>query len=161
MLVPERTIVLDSYYLGPGKGCSRILRCDDLDYERKLDCGVMHSMLADARRELEDLAFRRFRDGNYRLEPGERDLIARSIIALDDPNLIDLMFTTDAFECEIVRRELQMRGLNSSDLYPMGRFGDERAKDLAIKLMKERGRHENSAGKAECGEPADARESPS
>lgn len=157
MLVPDSSIVVESWWRGAGNGSHRRVRCDLLDFVRDMDGGEPHAFITDSRRQIEDLAFQRFRDGTYELQPPELNDRARDIIALDDRRLIERMFSDDSFEREIVRRELALRGIKADDLYSMGRFGDANARSLAIDLVMERtGVDRDVRADLESGEQSDA-----
>jgi hypothetical protein len=141
MLVPENSILLDTYFMGPGKGSRQELRCESLDYSKCLEGSDGRSILKArhlALAELQDIAFRKFREGAYHFEPPKKHELATSLVKLNDVELIDLVFDVDEFVRDIVIRELTYRGRFDREIYRIGEYGNELARSAAIAIFKER-----------------------
>lgn len=138
MLISETSIIVDHFYMGPGKGCRQIMRCEPIGFTRNLDCHNILRATRDAYNEIQDIAFQLFRDGKYALQPSERHELASSIVDGDSSKLIDLMYDDDAFVRDIVNRELTRRGIMDRDIFRIGEFGNEYARAAAIDLLKSR-----------------------
>jgi hypothetical protein len=138
MLISETSIIVDHFYMGPGKGCRQVMRCEPIGFTRDLDCHNIRRAMLDAYNEIQDIAFQLFRDGKYALHPTERHELASSIVDGDSSKLVGLMYDDDAFVRDIVYRELKRRGILDRNISRIGEFGNEHARAAAIDLLKSR-----------------------
>ncbi|WP_146504051.1 hypothetical protein [Rubinisphaera italica] len=86
--------------------------------------------------QINDIAFEKFRTGQFRFQPTHRQEIAQSLIQLSNLQLIEAMYEDNLFESEIVKRELIHRKIMDDDIYKIGFYGNDIAKTQAIDLMK-------------------------
>lgn len=136
MLIPNHEIRYDLLYMGPGKGCRHVMRCDAIGFRKEIDCNRQHESRLEALEELQQTVFDRFRTGHHRFEPPEKQTVAERIIELPDSELIERMYVQDHFERELVRRELIHREIMDEDIYRIGLFGNDLAVAQAIELLK-------------------------
>ncbi|NEO84689.1 MAG: hypothetical protein F6J87_10605 [Spirulina sp. SIO3F2] len=89
-------------------------------------------------RELENLAFQKFRSGEYLLEDEETQRQAWTIIQFTDFELVERIHWDGSFLDEIVIRELFEREILDNDINLIGFYGNDLAKQQAIELMKQK-----------------------
>lgn len=136
MLISENEIRIDLLYMGPGRGCREVLRCDAIGFRADLDCDRKHESRREAVAELQAALFRKFRTGEYRFDPPEKQAAAEHLIGLSHADLIEKMYDQDFFRRELVKQELIQRNLMDEDIYRIGLFGNDLAVEQAIELMK-------------------------
>ncbi|WP_372366103.1 hypothetical protein [Candidatus Uabimicrobium sp. HlEnr_7] len=115
-----------------------IVRYSKLNFTKYIDMQDSHNSKHKAFKELNELAFTEFRCGRFILESQEKQDRALNIIRLNDKELIELVYSKDPFEQYLIKRELKERNLFDRDIYYMGFYGIDIAKQYAIDMLKEK-----------------------
>ena len=137
MLVRETDIQIDMFYMGPGNGCQKILRCDKAGFAEQIDCEDELNSKQNLIEELEKRVFRQFVAGKFSFDSPRQEK-ARLVFGLSDAELIKRAFAEDEFEREFIRRELIRRNLFDDDLYRLGIHGNESTRIQAVDLMNQK-----------------------
>ena len=144
MLLEDDDIEIQLLNRGPGKGCSQVVRCDALGFREALDCVDLKKARRAALAALDDLAFQEFRAGRFEFRETRRQQRAAEAIAMPDRELIGRMYAKDPFLREIIRRELEARGVLDEDIYRVGLHGPAEAEQQAVTMLLEQTAQENS-----------------
>lgn len=143
MLVAEKDIQIRMLYIGPGKGCHKVLRCDLLEFAEPIDDKDELASKSGLLESLDRIAYEKFIEGTFSFEPGHHER-ACFISNLSDLDLIEAAFPANKFELTFTRFELQRRNLFDTDLYRLGLYSDGSTKRQAIHLLKQRARESPS-----------------
>lgn len=135
MLIDETEIRVDMLYMGPGKGCRKVMHCDALGFSRDIDCADESRSKTAIIEELDELAYRRFVSGDFTFPPPRQEK-ALQLSGLGDRELIAQAFTGDCFTGTFVRMELMRRNLFDVDLYRLGAFGGGNSREQAIEMLQ-------------------------
>lgn len=137
MLLCETDIEFDMLYMGPGKGCRKIIRCSQLGFSATIDCSNEAASKLRIIDDLEQCAYNRFVTGDFAFEAAKQSK-AQYLYGLVDGALLDYTFSDDCFIRCFVRFELVRRGLFDADLYRLGLYGNSLAREQAIELLRSR-----------------------
>ena len=136
MLLSETDIEVQMLYMGPGNGCRKILRCDQVGFKEQIDCSDEHTSKLNLLDKLDCCVHEKFVKGEFSFDSTKQDR-ALSILALPDTCLLDRAFPEDEFERCFTRMELERWSLFDFDLYNLGLYGDESTKAQAVELLKQ------------------------
>lgn len=140
MFLADKDIEITIYYHGPGRGCSQILKCKKLDFEKKIDSNNRERSIAETVEELQRFVFQAFRSGRFSFDSQEKQQRAEEIINSSDKELIDQIYLPDSFQREVIKYELEHRSLFDEEIFRIGYYGDETGKQQAIEMMKDKAR---------------------
>lgn len=146
MICEPEEIQVDMFYMGPGKGGVKIFRFDELSFKKEIDLHNEHKSRLELEEEVNSLIFQEFRKGNYSFKVQQKQEIATSVLLATNLQLIEKMYSENDFEADLIKRELKERKILDEDIYRIGFYGNNQAKNQAIKLLKDKTEQENTFG---------------
>lgn len=135
MLVSPDQIEIRLLYFGPGNGSVEVFKCEKLGFVREIRNDQSKEKRQEIIEEINDLAFEKFRSGEFSFEPSMNQRAAKIIVEMCDTDLIRNCYAGNQFLQEISKKELMCRNLYDDDLHRIGAFGGDSAQKQAIELM--------------------------
>lgn len=133
MIVSER-----ADYVKTSSGTQIRIYHPELNFCKHVDMQNKHTSQQKIIKELQQLAFVKFRSGLLTLETPEKHQKAWDIIQRCDVDLIESLYSKDPFVEYIIKKELKARNLFCQDIYSMGFYGIDIAKKYAIAMLKDK-----------------------